>query len=153
MTPGFNTQMVKIIFDLDLSTAKTLEPVRYTDLDGTVYEIPVYQPTDFASTPKAVWGAPLFLIPTGWWTIPCLGHDAAYQNTLLIVEVGVQASACVESETRRLANLTEKQSNDLLNRMMAAVKPSPTEFERLQMAAIYEGVTIGGWYAFKEDRS
>jgi hypothetical protein len=140
---GFSTQDVRIIFATDLSCSKLLESVRYTSVSGVVYEIPQYQQTDFASTPSAIWGAPLFLIPTGWWAIPTLAHDAAFRNTLLVVN---------QDGTTTLANLTEKESNDLLFEMMQAIKPNPTFFEIAQRDAIYTGVTIGGWHAFKEDR-
>ena len=143
MQNGFSTQLVKIIFATDLSCAKALEPMRYQSFDGTVYEIPYCQPTDFASTPPLTWGPPLYLIPTGWWAIPAMGHDAAFQNTLLVVN---------EDGSKTKANLTEQQCNALFLEMMQAIKPNPTLFEKLQMEAIYEGVTIGGWHAFKEDR-
>ena len=47
-------------------------------------------------------------------------------------------------------------SNFQLFKLLEAMhwqKPTPTESEILQMDAIYERVTIGGWHAFKEDRS
>jgi hypothetical protein len=141
---GFSTQAVKIIFATDLSCSKLLESVRYTSINGVVYEIPEYQQTDFASTPSVIWGAPLFLIPTGWWAIPTLAHDAAFQNTLLVVN---------QDGTTTKANLTEQECNDLLMEMMKAIKPSPTLFERAQMEAIFIGCTIGGFHAYKADRS
>ncbi len=143
MQTGFSTQMIELAFNGDLSCAKTLSPVDYVTRDGRRFRIPKFQNTDFASTPKAVWGFPLFLIPTGWWSIPAIGHDAAFQNTLLAVHLDGSVT---------LANLTEAQCNDLLCEMMCAIKPNQTLFETSQMRAIYEGVTLGGWHAFKEDR-
>jgi hypothetical protein len=126
--------------------SKVLKPVFYLSLDGTLYEIPPFQPTDYASAPPALWGPPLFLIPYGWWSLPALGHDSAFQNSLLAVNSdGLKHLAFPGADTEGACNV-------LLLEMMKAIKPNPTTFEKLQMDAIYEGVTIGGWHAFKEDR-
>jgi Protein of unknown function (DUF1353) len=140
----FSTVDFEVICNVDFSVSKLLKPVDYFANDGTQYRIPLAQPTDFASIPQEFWGAPLFLIPYGWYSLPAAGHDSAYQNLLL--KVNADGSTA-------LANLTEDQSNDLLLEMMQAMKPNPTTFEKLQMSAIYHGVTIGGWHAFKVDRS
>jgi hypothetical protein len=121
-----------------------LKPVDYFSLDGTLYRIPAYQPTDYASTPPEVWGAPFFLIPYGWYCLSVAGHDSAYQNLLLVVHMDGSVT---------LANLTEEKSNALLLEMMQSLKPQPTLEEKAQMDEIYRGVTIGGWHAYKEDRS
>lgn len=144
MNFGFSTVDVEIIFASDLSCAKSLKPIRFTRRDGTVLEIPQYQPTDFASTPPSTWGYPLLLIPTGWWAIPAFGHDSAFQNTLLLVN---------PDGSKTLVNYTEAQSNDLLLEMMDAIKPNPTLFEKSQREAIFSGVSIFGWHAYKQDRS
>lgn len=141
---GFSTVDVEIIFASDLSVAKVLKHVDFWSKNGVHYRIPDYQPTDFASTPPATWGPPLFLIPTGWWAVPVIGHDSAFQNLLLVVN---------PDGTTRLANLSEQDCNDLLLEMMQAIKPNPTTFERLQMDAIYQGVTQFGWHAYKQDRA
>ena len=144
MLSGFTTTECEIIFNGDFSVSKLLKPIDYVSRAGVQYRIPFCTPTDFASTPKAVWGFPLYLIPTGWWAIPAVGHDAAFKNLLLVVNADGSTA---------LANLTEQASNDLLREMMQAVKPNPTLLESSQMKAIFEGVTVGGWHAFKEDRS
>ena len=144
MSFGFRTQDVEIMFAVDLSVSKLVKPIDYFSRDGTHYRIPYAQPTDFASIPKALWGPPLFLIPTGWWSIPTLAHDAAFRNMLQIVN---------PDGTTPLANLNEKQCNDLLLEMMQSIKPNPTLFEKAQMDAIYTGVSIGGQRAFDNDRS
>ena len=144
MESGFSTVDVEIIFASDLSCAKLLKPVRFMSQNGTLFEFTFCEPTDFASTPKETWGFPLYLIPTGWWALPAAGHDAAFKNLLLIVN---------EAGTKAVANLKRAQSNALLLEMMQAIKPNPTRFEQTQMDAIYDGVTLGGWHAFEEDRS
>jgi hypothetical protein len=147
MEHGFSTQLVEIIFASDLSCAKLLQPVRFQSSDGRLYEIPYACPTDFASTPPATWGAPLFLIPTGWWAIPAMGHDAAFKNLLLVVNAD-------GSKQRAFPGAgTEGACNALLLEMMQAIKPNPTVFEKAQMDAIYEGVTIGGFHSYKVDRT
>lgn len=144
MESGFNTVDVQIIFCIDFSVSKLVKPIDYSARDGTIYRIPYAQPTDFASIPKALWGPPLFLIPTGWWSIPTLAHDAAFRNLLLVVN---------PDGSTQLANLTEGQCNGLLLEMMQSIKPHPTLFEKAQMEAIYAGVSIGGGHAFNNDRS
>lgn len=144
MPPGFQTVDFETICCVDFSVSKLLKPVDYVARDGTHYRIPFAQPTDFASIPKELWGAPLFLIPFGWYSLPAAGHDALYQNLMQVVAADGSVS---------LANRTEQQSNDLLLEMMQAIKPNPTEFENLQMQTIMTGLSIGGWHAFKQDRS
>jgi len=144
MESGFSTVDVEIIYSLDLSVCKLIKPVDYISKSGMHYRIPIGASTDFASVPKELWGALLFLIPTGWYSLPAELHDSAYQNTLQVID-----GQC----NIMIANLNEQESNDLLLEAMQSIKPQPTLFEKAQMDAIYEGVTIGGWHAFKEDRS
>jgi len=144
MTPGFQTVDFSVMCCIDFSVSRLLKSVDYVALDGTQYRIPFAQPTDFASIPQALWGPPLLLIPYGWYSLPAAGHDALYQNLMLVVAADGSTS---------LANRTEQQSNDLLLEMMRAIKPSPTDFESLQMHAIYDGVAVGGWHAYKQDRT
>jgi len=144
MEHGFKTVDFEVICSTDFSVSKLLKAVDYMAVDGTVYRIPFCQPTDFASIPKEFWGAPLFLIPYGWWSLPAAGHDALFQNLMLIVNA---------DGTTRLANLPEDKCNALLLEMMQAIKPNPTEFEKLQMDAIIKGVVDFGWHAYKQDRA
>lgn len=141
---GFSTQDVEIMFSVDLSVAKLVKPVDYVARDSTVYRIPYAQPTDFASIPKELWGPPLYLIPTGWWSLPTVMHDSAFRNMLLVVN---------SDGSTQLANLNEQQCNDLLLESMQSIKPNPTMFEKLQMDAIFTGVSIGGIKPFEDDRS
>ena len=141
---GFSSVDFETIQCIDYSVSKLVKPVDYFAQDGTHYRIPYAQSTDFASIPKQLWGPPLYLIPTGFWSLPAVLHDAGFRNTLLIVN---------PDNSTQLANLTEKQCNDLLLESMQAIKPNPTPFEKLQMEAIYSGVSIGGGSAFSEDRA
>ena len=144
MFTGFQTVDFEVIQCIDFSVSKLAKPVDYFAQDGTRYRIPLGQSTDFASIPKQLWGPPLYLIPTGFWSLPAIAHDAGFRNTLLIVNA---------DGSTQLANLSEKQCNDLFLEMMQAIKPNPTVFEKLQMEAIFQGVSIGGASAFKDDRS
>lgn len=147
MQPGLSTQQVEIVFATDLSCAKLLRSIQFMDYDGTVYEVPYASPTDFASTPKSTWGFPLFLIPTGWWSIPAIFHDAAFRGLLLIVhEDGMREKAFPN-------NSDMMKANDLFLRIMKSVKPDANLFEQSQMKAIYNGVAFLGWHAWKEDRA
>jgi hypothetical protein len=149
LTPGhFSTQDWESINAIDANgrlISKLIKPVLFLTSDGRLFEIPDHQPTDYASAPPILWGAPLYLIPYGWWSLPAAGHDSAFQNLLL--------EHFDDSPISYRAKLTENQCNDLLDEMMDAIKPNPTPFEILQRDAIVSGVTLGGWHAFKEDRS
>lgn len=144
MFHGFTTVDFQTISCLDFSVTKLVKPIGYISKYGTHYELELGQPTDFASIPCEFWGPPLFLIPTGWYSLPAMFHDGGFQNLLRVVKL---------DGTKELAKLTETQCNDLLLEMMQYLKPTPTLLERAQMEAIYRGVIIGGWHAFKEDRS
>ena len=124
--------------------SKILSAPDYIAKDGTIYRLPPAQPTDYASVPKEFWGPLLFLIPYGWWSLPAVFHDGAYANLLLIV---------MPDGTTKIANLSKEQCDDLLLEMMQSLAPTPTVDEKAQMDAIVTGVRLGGWKAFKDDRS
>ena len=124
--------------------SKSLKPTYYMAKDGTLYLIPAFDPTDYASIPPELWGPPLFLIPYGWYCQAVRLHDCAYGNRLLIVQT---------DGTTHLADLSRAESDGLLREAMESLKPNPTLEEKAQTEAIYDGVTVGGWHAFKEDRT
>ncbi len=144
---GFNTLCFETISNLDYSATKLLKSIQYTAEDGSIYELPYALPTDYGSVPSAFWGPPLFLIPTGWWSISTFFHDAGFKNLLLrVLPSGLREKA--------FPNFHDEQKvNDLLLEMMQAIKPNPSLLEKAQMKAIYEGVTLGGWHAWAEDRA
>jgi len=147
MTPGFQTQDWETINAIDAEgrlISKFLKPVDFVAKDGTQYRIPAYQPTDYASTPPEIWGAPLFLLPYGWWSLPSALHDSAYQNLLLEVQT---------DGTTHLADLAKADCDALLFEAMESIMPHPTAFQKSQMNEIYEGVMLLGWHAFKDDRN
>lgn len=138
---GFDSIQFKTLSDF--TQWKLLEAVRYGAADGTLYELPRYASSDLASTPMAVWGPPLFLPPCGWYGPAVYGHDCGYHDTLLIVN---------PDGTTRKAHLPKAACDTLCLEMLHWLKPNPTELEALQIGAIYHGVSLGGWHAFKEDR-
>lgn len=146
MNQGFSTVMFKVITDFE--QFKLLEDVDFFTADGRHFRLPKYAPSDLASTPPAVWGPPLFLPPCGWYGPSVYGHDCAYQNTLLEV-----VEDALGNEVVRKANLDKPTSDALCREMLHWQKPNPTPSEATQIEAIYEGVTLGGWHAFQEDRS
>jgi Protein of unknown function (DUF1353) len=147
MESGFSTTDFEVICATDFSCAKLLKSVDYVARDGMRYRAPYMAATDFASVPDEFWGAPLFLIPTGWYALPALFHDCAYRNDLL-----KESGADLSSGGWVTANLMKQQCDDLLCEMMQAIKPAPTDLERLQMQAIHQGLVLGGWHAFRSDR-
>jgi hypothetical protein len=141
---GFLNCDWKTITSGDFRNFKLLEDEDYIAIDGTHYRLPKYAPSDLGSIPSPLWGPPLFLVPFGLFARPFYLHDCGFQNTLLIVN---------NDGTTKVANLTEEKCNDLLLEAMNSVSNSLTELEKAQRDAIYQGVRIGGWHAYKEDRS
>lgn len=144
MESGFSTVDFQCIACIDFSVSKLAKPVDYISKAGTRYRIPYGQGTDFASIPSALWGAPLFLIPYGWYSLPAMLHDSGFRNNLLIVNA---------DSTISLAALSESQCNDLLLEAMRSLKPNPGALESMQMHAIFEGVALFGFNAYRSDRS
>ena len=136
----FSTVLFKVVTDFTLF--KLFEAVEYLASDGKRYRLPVGAGSDVASTPPATWGPPLFLTPCGWYGPAVYGHDCGYQNTLEVWQDGGW----------RLAALSKADCDALCLEMMKSLKPVRTLLEEAQMRAIYDGVSFGGWHAFKEDR-
>ena len=150
MQPGFSTvdweSWNTVGADNQVISKITSRP-RFQSKDGRLYELSYCATTDYASTPAEVWGAPLFLTKTGWWSLPSAFHDNAFQNLLLVVNADGSTQLAFPGKD------TEGACNLLMMEMMQSIKPNPTLFEKAQMDAIYAGVTIGGWHAFKNDRA
>lgn len=111
-------------------------PVTYCARDGRLFRIPEGATTDGASTPPILWQT---LPPFGaYWRAAAL-HDAAYRNTLQKQnDTGTDWIA---------ANLTKDECDALLLEAMEL-----DGVDAVQRDAIYEGVHLGGFEAFKEDR-
>ncbi len=109
-----------------------LAPIIYTSRDYGRLTLPRGMFSDGASTPPAVWP---WLPPFGEYWKPALAHDAAYKNLLL-------------DEAGRPLGLPRSAADTLLREMMESCR-----VDTAQLEAIYEGVRIGGSWAFAEDRT
>jgi Protein of unknown function (DUF1353) len=90
--------------------------------------------TDGASTPQAIWDV---LPPFGAYWLAAFLHDCAYQNTLLIVkETGMEKAA-----------LFKDDCDSLLKEAMQSLGVDNADVE-----TIYQGVRVGGFKAFNDDR-
>lgn len=100
----------------------TLSPLTYVTKAGESITIPIGTRSDGASVPQALWG---ILPPFGTYYRACLLHDYLYRNT---------------------ARPREECDAILLEAMESS---GVSEWE---CHAIYEGVRLGGSWAFAQDR-
>ncbi len=134
MTQGFQSRAAFVV-TLDGRRFTLFKPIVYIARDGTVYVMPEGAQTDGASTPQAIWDV---LPPFGQYWLAALLHDCAYQNTLQIEGKDSMLS---------IANLTKEQSDSLLKEAMESLGVHEADVE-----TIYQGVHIGGFKAFRDDR-
>ena len=115
-------------------------PLDYITRDGRRFRAPIGSKSDGCSTPPEIWNAMgvAWLPPFGKYWPAAFFHDGAYQNWLLLVNAD---GIC------RQADLTKDQADDLFAEIMEVLNVK--FFER---SAIYEGVHLCGWRAFREDR-
>ncbi len=132
MIPGFQSRFVESVCNQDGRNWKLLTPMVYQSRDGRVFIVPRGASTDGASTPALI--ASLFP-PTGAYWQSAVLHDSAYQNTL-------------ETASGFKAGLSKDDCDLLLKEAMELSGVDPITVE-----TIYEGVRLGGWMAFKNDRS
>ena len=105
------------------------------DWNGKTYRVPIGAKTDGASTPRVIWRE---IPPFGVYAPAAWAHDAGYQDTL---EVMQPDASWIK------ASLTKDQCDQMLNDLMACL--GTPEYERI---TIYEGVHLGGGFAFQADR-
>ena len=111
------------------------EPLDLVADGSTRYRVPAGAASDGASTPPALWP---FLPPFGGYWLAAVVHDAAYRGTLL----KFSGNAWVP------AMLSKAESDNLLFDLMVACSvPEATR------NTIFEGVSVGGWKAFRNDRA
>jgi hypothetical protein len=113
----------------------------YFSQDGTLYKLPKAGVTDLASIPRPLWS---LLPPQGEdgeeYGLAACGHDFAYKN--LLMKWDEAQNAWVK------AVLLKPDCDLLLKEMMIACKVPADIVE-----TIYEGVRLGGQYAFNGDRA
>ncbi len=116
---------------------------QYDDGSYKMFRVSVGAKSDIASTPPEVWakaGVVVWLPPFGPYAPDAYAHDSAYQNTLEVFDpVGRYWTP---------ANLSKDESDELLKALMFSGGVDPLKAEE-----IYQGVHVGGWRAFREDRS
>lgn len=100
-----------------------LEPLIYIAKDGEVYTVPIGCTTDGASTPPALWPT---IAPFGKYWLAAVLHDWAY----------------------RYSTLDKQHCDWLLKEAMVSL-----DVDALLADTIYEGVNLGGWKAYRDDRA
>ena len=130
MLQGFQSKIAEVV-TADGRNFKLCRAIHYLAVDGTEYVIPIGASTDGASTPAAIWPA---LPPFGDYWLAALLHDAAYQDTLQFTD----GTKC---------ELPKDKCDRLLKEAMESLGVSESK-----VATIYEGVSLGGWKAFRDDR-
>jgi len=132
MILGFQSRFVEAVCNQDGRNFKLLTPIVYKSRDGRVFIVPRGASTDGASTPALIAS---LLPPTGDYWQSAILHDSAYQNTL-------------ETDSGAKAALSKDECDYLLKEAMEL-----SGVDAVTAETIYEGVRIGGWLAFKADRS
>lgn len=112
----------------------------YVARDGRRFRAPIGAKSDGASTPPELWSllGEQWLAPFGTYWPAVFIHDGAYQDWLQLVDPHGNVSP---------AKLTKDQADELCREIMEILGVSLA-----QRAAIYEGVHLLGWRAFREDR-
>lgn len=115
--------------------------IDYVSETGIRFRAPMGGKSDGCSTPPEIWAAMgvSWLPPFGKYWPAAYFHDGAYQNWLLTVNPDGICS---------IANMTKDQADDLFREIMEHL-----EVKLLERSAIYEGVHLAGWRAFRDDRA
>ena len=100
-----------------------LEPLVYEAKNGEIITVPAGSPTDGASVPQAMWN---IIPPFGKYWLAAVMHDWLY----------------------RFSNVAKDRCDDLLLEAMLSC-----DVDKKTAYAIYEGVHLGGWKAFRDDRN
>ena len=108
------------------------KPIEYVTNAGQRIIIPIGATTDGASTPQPMWNV---LPPFGDYFLAALLHDALYRNY------------AVDEQDNRLALDREDCDALLFEAMVSLGVPEATR------TAIYDGVRLGGHWAFVADRA
>ena len=135
---GFSTRYAVTVTS-DFRIFAMMEPVDFFARDGRHFRIPKAATSDLASIPRPAWS---LLPPAGTdgaeYALAAFGHDAAYRNTLLLVNA--------DGTTQKAALSKEDCDLFLREAMIACNVPMDIVF------AIYEAVRLAGSSAFAGDR-
>jgi hypothetical protein len=133
----FKTRHDALVRTTDGRNFVVQENIDVADDKGTVYRVPIGATTDGCSIPQFLWSTSL--APFGPWWLAAVVHDAAYRNVLLQQTTG---------GGWELAALSKDACDTLFLDCMKALG-----VDAIPRDEIYEGVHLGGWKAFKEDRA
>lgn len=144
MKPGFQSDFFKVVTG-DGRHCTLIDDEIYVSLTGDVYVIPKGSTSDGASTPSIIW---ITIPPFGDYWKEAFLHDAAYRDLLLVVTFpDGKIKSNLDGTTLKRASLTKGQSDDLLKEAMKLAGVN-----EYTAAKIYEGVHLGGWKSFTDDR-
>lgn len=99
-----------------------VDPLEYVAEDGTLYTVPAGATSDGASTPAPLWPE---IPPFGRYYLAAILHDDLYRST----------------------KLPKALCDNLLREAMISLG-----VDTIMADMIYEGVNVGGWSSFDEDR-
>lgn len=166
MIPGFQNKTLDVRTSNGLND-ELLEPLFFVDVDGTEYMTPAGLNTDGGSTPTFIRNIPGFnAVGVNWFEY--VQHDASYQKKLYAKVIDLTGGSIGERWV--LANLTQKQSDDLLARAMkirlrriVATAPAVPWYQKpfttsvTGLAYVRNGIIWGtlrlfGGFAYRKDR-
>ena len=130
MSQGFQTNDWKVTTN-DGRNFVLLEAVNYVGKNGISYVMPVGATSDGASTPCELWPT---IPPFGLYWKAAFLHDCAYRNTLQYID-------------GHIIGLGKDEADALLKEAMESCG-----VDWLMTQTIYDGVRIGGWKSFEQDR-
>jgi hypothetical protein len=133
---GFPNKIATVMTQ-DFRHCTFVEPITYIAKNGQTFVIPRGATTDLTSTPPEIWP---FLPPFGDYALAAALHDCGYQNTLL--RVNDEGTIHVKAE------LSRDECDLLFKEAMESLLVEQDTVDK-----IYWGVSVGGWKAFKGDRS
>jgi hypothetical protein len=161
----FRTRKDPLVRTVDFHNVVPWEPIEFADENGNIFRCPPFKSkSDLASTPRVGWAE---LPPFGVYARASIPHDGGYQNWLERLRVDASdgrlnlarqlrkeaedlmaKAAAIEADCWEIANLTKAQADTMFLDLMTADQVPTVEKE-----IIYEGVHLGGWKAFRDDRA
>jgi len=155
-----------LVRTVDFRNVIPWEPIEFADEHGNIFRCPPFKSkSDLASIPQPLWSTGL--TPFGSWARACIPHDGGYQDWLEKLVAGpmderleqsrklrsqaewlLSQAAEIEASCWTLADLSKDDSDSMLLDLMTADQV-PDEPKKL----IYEGVHLGGWKAYRDDRA
>lgn len=136
MALSFTTSSFAQVSTNDGRNFTVLSSIELNTDQGLEYRVPPGSQTDGASTPREMWCS---IPPFGDYWLAAVIHDSAYRGTLEYKKANGDWVP---------AMLSKEDCDTLLLEAMKALG-----VDEIIRATIYEGVKVGGWKAFRDDRS